>query len=267
MAVPDQTASTCANKLLNEVIARFGCPLTIHSDQGRSYESAIFAKLCKLLEIRKTRSSPRNPRCNGLAERFNRSLLRMIKSYLQGEQENWDLNLGCLAAAYRSTPQESTGLTPNLLMLGREVRLPAELMYGSQCNENWEIQSYGDYVDHLRTKIQHAHEVARKHLASSAKRQAEIYDAKLSVYHYNTGDLVWVTLEACKPGISPKLQASYRGPCLITQKYNDLNFKVQLSKFGLEQVLHHNKMKPYEGENIPNWVHKVRASLTARNSE
>ena len=35
MAVPDQTAATCANKLLNEVIARYGCPLTIHSDQGR----------------------------------------------------------------------------------------------------------------------------------------------------------------------------------------------------------------------------------------
>ena len=172
-AVPDQTASTCANKLLNEVISRYGCPLSIHSDQGRCYESSIFAELCRLLEIKKTRTSPRNPECNGQAERFNRSLLRMIKSYLQGKQENWDLNLGCLAAAYRSTPQMSTGLTPNLLMLGREVRLPAELMYGSQCNENWETQSYGQYVDHLRNKMQHAHEVVRKHLASSAKRQAK----------------------------------------------------------------------------------------------
>lgn len=267
MAVPDQTAFTCANKLLNEVISRYGCPLSIHSDQGRCYESSIFAELCTLLEIKKTRTSPRNPKCNGQAERFNRSLLRMIKSYLQGEQENWDLNLGCLAAAYRSTPQESTGLTPNLLMLGREVRLPAELMYGSQCNENWETQSYGQYVEHLRNKMQHAHEVARKHLASSAKRQAEIYDSKLSVYKYNVGDLVWVTLEACRPGTSPKLQASYRGPCLITQKYNDLNFKVQLSSSGLERVLHHNKMKPYQGENVPDWVHRVRSRLRNTDTE
>ena len=104
MAVPDQTAKTCANKLLNEVIARYGCPLTILSDQGAAYESSIFHELCQLLEIRKTRTSPRNPRCNAQAERFNRSLLCMIKAYLQGEQENWDLNLGCLAAAYRATP-------------------------------------------------------------------------------------------------------------------------------------------------------------------
>lgn len=202
MAVPYQTAKTCANKLLNEVIARYGCPLTIHSDQGKCYESAIMAELCRLLEIKKARTSPRNPRCNGQAERFNRSLLRMIKSYLQGEQDDWDLNLGCLAFAYRSTPQESSGLSPFLLMMGREAHIPVELMYGGQCNENTEVQSYGEYVEQLWTRMQHAHEVARKHLSISAKRQAEIYYSKLSGYHYNVG---WVQIEASKPGISPNL--------------------------------------------------------------
>jgi hypothetical protein len=42
LAVPDQTAETCASKILNEFISRWGCPLTIHSDQGRNYESKIF---------------------------------------------------------------------------------------------------------------------------------------------------------------------------------------------------------------------------------
>ena len=261
LAVPDQTATTCASMILNEVIARYGCPLTIHSNQGRCYESAIFAELCKVLEIRKTRTSARNPRCNGQAERFNRSLLRMVKSYLKGEQENWDLNLGCLAAAYRATPQESTGLTPNLLMLGREVRLPAELMYGGQCNGDNSIQSYGDYVEHLKATMEHAHKIARKHLQTSAKRQAETYDAKLSVYHYKVGDVVWVAQEGCRPGLSPKLQASYRGPCVIIHKYSDLNFKVQLSRFGLQRVVHHNKLKPYEGDNIPEWIVELKQTL------
>ena len=43
--------------ILNEVIARFGCPLSIHSDQGRNYASDMFRQLCKLLEVRKTRST------------------------------------------------------------------------------------------------------------------------------------------------------------------------------------------------------------------
>ncbi|VDI02863.1 Hypothetical predicted protein [Mytilus galloprovincialis] len=104
--VPDQTATTCANIILNDVICRFGFPLAIHSDQGRNYESDIFQELCSILDIRKTRTSPRNPKCNGQVERFNRTLVSMIKSYLRGEQTNWDLNLGCLASAYRACPHD-----------------------------------------------------------------------------------------------------------------------------------------------------------------
>ena len=267
MAVPDQSAVTCANKLLNEVISRYGCPLTLHTDRGRNYESSIFIELCKLLEIKKTRTSVRNPRCNGQAERFNRSLLRMIKAYLRGEQENWDLNLGCLAAAYRACPHESTGLSPNLLMLGREVRIPSELVYGGQCNNNREIHSYGEYVQQLKAKMQHAHVIARKHLSTSAKRQKEIYDTKLSVHHYKVGDVVWVENTAVKPGLSPKLQSIYKGPCLIVQKYDSLTYRIQLSKTGVYQVLHHNKLKPYEGNNIPKWLRAARSKLATTNEQ
>ena len=83
-----------------------------------------------MLEVRQTRTSVRNPRGNGQAERFNRTLLRMIKAYLRGEQRQWDLHLGCLAGAYRATPNESTRMTPNLFTISREVRLPEELVSG-----------------------------------------------------------------------------------------------------------------------------------------
>ena len=54
----------------------------------------------------------------------------MIKAYLKGQQREWDKHLGCLAAAYRATPHESTGFTPNMLMFGREPRLPIEVILG-----------------------------------------------------------------------------------------------------------------------------------------
>jgi transposase InsO family protein len=70
-AIPNQTAITCADILLNEVIDRYGCPYDIHSDQGRNYVSQIFMELCQLLEIRKTRTTPYHASGNGQAERFN----------------------------------------------------------------------------------------------------------------------------------------------------------------------------------------------------
>ena len=99
-AVPDQTAATTANVILNEVIARYGLPLSIHSDLVSNYECVIFKELCRFMEVRKTLTSVRNPKGNGQAEKFNKTLVLMMKAYLKGEQENWDLNLGCLAAAY-----------------------------------------------------------------------------------------------------------------------------------------------------------------------
>ncbi len=44
-AIPNQTAEVWANLILNEVIARYGCPLELHSDQGRNYQSKILKEL------------------------------------------------------------------------------------------------------------------------------------------------------------------------------------------------------------------------------
>jgi hypothetical protein len=261
-AVPDQTAETCAQKLLDEVISRFGCPLTIHSDQGRNYESEIFKKLCHILEIRKTRTSVRNPRCNGQVERFNRTLLRMIKAYLRGEQENWDLHLGCLAAAYRATPHESTGLTPNLLMLGREVRLPAELAFGYVQNKTrGNFTSYGEYVDLIRDRMHHAHQIARKHLQSAARRQKDLYDARVSQSTYQPGDLIWLIADSRKIDMSPKLQNMYDGPYVVKRTISCLNYMIQLDPYGKEKLVHHNKLKKYAGETPPRWT--IKASKVA----
>ena len=52
-AIPGQTAPTCAGILLNEVIARYGCPFDLHTDQGRSFENIIIQDICRLHGIRK----------------------------------------------------------------------------------------------------------------------------------------------------------------------------------------------------------------------
>ena len=35
LPIADQTSETCAEKILNEVIARYGCPLSIHSERSK----------------------------------------------------------------------------------------------------------------------------------------------------------------------------------------------------------------------------------------
>ncbi|MES9882745.1 MAG: hypothetical protein ABW185_17905, partial [Sedimenticola sp.] len=73
--------------------------------------------------------------------------------------------------------------------------------------------------------------------------------------------VVWVENEVIAPGLCPKLQPAYKGPCLILKKYNDLTYAVQLKHNGPAYVLHHNKMKPYTGRNAPEWIVAIQKDL------
>ena len=53
----NQLAETVAGVVVREFVARFGCPLEIHTDQGRNFESELFKEMCALLEIGKTRTT------------------------------------------------------------------------------------------------------------------------------------------------------------------------------------------------------------------
>ena len=68
----------------------------------------------------------------------------MIKSYIKEDTTERDLYLGCLGAAHSSSVYESTGLTPNLLMIVEEVRLPCEIIFGSKMRfKDENIVNYG----------------------------------------------------------------------------------------------------------------------------
>lgn len=87
---------------------------------------------------------------------------------------------------------ESTGLTSNLLILGREVRVPSEIIFGSKTlNSEHSLTEYGTYVENLRDKLQASHCVARKNLQSSHRRQRDFYNLKTSINKYKEGDKVW----------------------------------------------------------------------------
>lgn len=122
--IPNQEATTVAEKLVSEFICRFGIPRNLQSDQGTNFESRVFAEICKLLDIEKTRFTPMRPQSDGQVERFNRTLVEMLRGKIREDQKDWDLHV-CMMA-YRGAVHESTGVSPNLLMLGRELEVPLD---------------------------------------------------------------------------------------------------------------------------------------------
>ena len=113
----------------------------------------------------------------------------------------------------------------------------------------------------IQTKMQHAHEVARRHLGVASKRSKDAYDMKISYQPYKQGDAVWCLEESRKVGVTEKLQSIYAGPFLIRRKLSDINFVLQLDKLGKERVVHHDKLKRYEGEQCPRWIKALQKKM------
>ena len=177
----------------------------------------------------------------------------MIKSYIKDDQRDWNKYLCCLAAAYRAAQHETTGFSPNQLMLGREIRLPG----GVAPPVMTENLSEATYVDTLRGKLLLAHETVRKHLKAKILKQKEYCDSRSFENKYNPGDMVWYLNETTMEGISPKLQPTYIGPCLILKKYVTMDYLIQKDRSRKKVVVHHDKLKPYEGVSQPKWATKA----------
>jgi len=126
--LPDQEANTCMTALFNGFVARFGLPRQLHSDQGRNFESSLVKKLCKIVGVNKTRTTPFHPRSDGLTERANRTIKQMLRATTSQNPQEWPSKIPSILSAYRMTEHSTTHVSPNRAMLGREVLLPASLI-------------------------------------------------------------------------------------------------------------------------------------------
>ena len=146
----NQEASTVARIMTREFFSRYGVPIFLHSDQGTQFESKLFADVCELLGIAKTRTTPFHPQSDGQSERNIKTLTRMIAMVTE-EQHEWDEHLPFIAMAYRATPQASTGVTPNYMMFGRELSMPVDVMVPLDGEET--RTSTLEHVKQLRNRL------------------------------------------------------------------------------------------------------------------
>ncbi|GBM73782.1 Transposon Ty3-I Gag-Pol polyprotein [Araneus ventricosus] len=123
--IPDQERT-----IVRIWISCYGVPVILHSDQGTNFNSTLFTKLCKLLGILKTRTTALHPESEGMAERFNRTILNHLSIFVSRNQTDWETHLPLFLLAYRSAEHEMTGLTPAEMLFGRTLRLPCDILFG-----------------------------------------------------------------------------------------------------------------------------------------
>ena len=88
------------------------------------------------LEIHKVRTTPYRASSNGQVERYNRTLMDAVRCFIKDSH----LHLQQIAEALRSSVIYRTGYTANKMMLGRELNIPAYLMFPVPAEEHQDIE-------------------------------------------------------------------------------------------------------------------------------
>ena len=137
---------------------RYRIPRVLVSDNGRQFNNGAFRDFCSELGIKNYYSPPTHPQANGQVEVTNRSLLKIIRTRLEGAKGIWPDELPSILWAYRTTARTPTGETLFQLAYGTDAVIPMEVGLTSYQVENYSKDNNEealclqlDLVDEVRT--------------------------------------------------------------------------------------------------------------------
>ena len=247
--------------MVDEVFLRFSVPEQLHTDQVRQFESQLLHEICKLLNIRKTRTTPYHPQSDGLVERFKRTLFSMLSTCTHDNPFDWEHHLRKVCMAYNSSVQSSTGYTPFYLMLGRQAQLPVDIIYRPSCTD---LQSASPptsaYASELQNRLLRAFDLVRDHTSMHHERQKAFYDRKVYGKLYTPGDSVWLYSPVPQRGTSRKLYHPWTGPFKVVKKISDVTYRIQQQQGKrVRKIVHFDRLKPCS--------HNIQSKLDSAHSQ
>ena len=190
-------------------VYKYGAPDRVVSDNGPQFIARLFQSVCRLLGMKTVPSSAFHPQTNGQVERYNRSLLAMLRHYVGEHQDDWDRYASAVTYAYNMTVHRSTGATPFELVLSRPPP-PFAMQHSTSRRRQGKLRDLGD--DYL-TRLEDAITAARANLSAAQVRYKRDFDKRIRHPQpkIETGD--WVFLDPVqRTGPTNKLTPVAVGP-------------------------------------------------------
>ena len=126
VALSSIETETVAEALVS-IFSRAGVSKEVLMDMESQFTSALIKEVGRLLSFKHLVMSPYHPICNGLVERFNGTLKKMLTKMFAERPKAWEKYIDPLLFAYRGAPQESLGFSPFELIYGWPVRGPMQV--------------------------------------------------------------------------------------------------------------------------------------------
>ena len=168
-------AYDCAVAFVEHWVYKYGAPNRVVSDNGPQFVAKLFQSVCRLLGMKTTTSAAFHPQTNGQVERYNRSLLAMLRHYVGDHQDDWDRYAGAVTYAYNMSVHRSTGATPFELVLSRPPPPFAIQHSTSRRRQGKSKMQHADYLNRLEDAITKS----KANLSASQERYKRDFDKRI----------------------------------------------------------------------------------------
>jgi hypothetical protein len=221
----DQEASTVAKALVESVICMFGAPAKLLSDRGAAFMSNLVAELLIWLDIKKVNTTAYHPQTNGMVERFNQTLISILRTITDVREGTWAEYLPAATFAYNSSIQHTLQESPYSILFGREPKFPGPDILTADPNT---FDSTTDYIGQLQEQLSFSWKVVKERITEAQAKYLAKNKTFRSISVFKPGDLVWFRKQL-KPrtGISAKFQTGWTGPYIIVAVKSPINYVIQ----------------------------------------
>ncbi|CAJ2629364.1 unnamed protein product [Trifolium pratense] len=198
------------------VLARFGIPQVVVTDNGTQFTDKDFQAFLVALGTKQHFTSVEHPQTNGQAEAANRVILRGLRRRLDQNKKKWVEELDNVLWAYRTTPHSTTGETPFRMVYGTEAVIPVEIGEPSRRTEQPLDEEQNDEA--LREELDLVEEIrtgASLKEATLKQKIAARHDTKVIKREFEVGSLVLRRNADSQEG---KLAPNWEGPYRVIDK-------------------------------------------------
>ena len=242
-AVPlrNTKATTVAKALLDNWIARQGCPIQCHSDRGPQFTSEVMRIVYDLMGIHKTYTCAYRPSSDGAAEAVVKNVKNLLKGFCMENSHRWpDLLQQCLFA-YRTSKHSSTGYSPFFLHRGHNARIPLDILFNTFNQKKF--TSREEYAYDLFRTLKQTYSYVEKKLGQNRVAMKKSYDKRVHIIPYQPGQYVYVWRPR-PPHNKNKFFDNFFGPFRIIKKITDYTYQLDIgSKSRMYDIVPHDLLK------------------------
>jgi len=194
VALPNQTAKATCGALMDKIILYHRPPKIIVTDRGTNFTSRLFNNLCHELQTRHKTTTAYHPQSNGMTERFNKTVIDMIRKYVKDGFENWEEVLGPMAAAYRNSVHSSTMESPYFLITARDPNMVVDRFLIPES----ESITPREYKSQIMRRLREGFKLAKTNLLEARRQQKAQYDKRAKEEKFEVGDRVLLDVRVTK---------------------------------------------------------------------